>query len=167
MGHSKMKVLGHGTGLTLAVALCVMLTAGCATITMKLRKPGVHHVSFADEVAVEYNCADRKLPFFSIEKNDLLPSHPKRGGELSHRLIYVLCPSVPTESIEGKLTTRILHKARTLKTDAIPFSIEEGRWVMHTFISLPESAEPGAYALEVSFRSKKGNLIATAPFVIE
>ena len=94
-------------------------------------------------------------------------TRPKRGGELSHRLVYVLCPSVPTESIEGKLTTRILHKARALKTDEIPFSIEEGRWVLHTFITLPESAESGAYALDVRFRSKKGNLIATAPFVIE
>ncbi len=166
MDHSKMKAPGHAIGLTFAIALCVLLT-GCATITMKLRKPGVHHVSFVNEVAAEYNCADRKLPFFRIETNELLPSHPKRGGELSHRLVYVLCPSVPTESIDGKLTTRILHKARPLKTDEIPFSIEEGRWVMNTFITLPESAESGAYALDVRFRSKKGNLIATAPFVIE
>ena len=80
MDHSKMKAPGHATGLTFAIALCVLLT-GCATITMKLRKPGVHHVSFVDEVAAEYNCADRKLPFFRIETNELLPSHPKRGGE--------------------------------------------------------------------------------------
>ncbi len=159
MGHSKMKAPGHAIGLTFAIALCVLL-AGCATITMKLRKPGVHHMSFADEVAAEYDCADRKLPFFSIETSELLPSHPKRGGELRHRLVYVLCPSVPTESIDGKLTTRILHKARPLKTDEIPFSIEEGRWAMHTFITLPESAESGAYALHVRFRSKKGKTSA-------
>jgi hypothetical protein len=166
MDHSKMKVLGRVVVRSLTLALCVTLTA-CMTLKMMISKPGIHHLAFPEEVAAEYDCAKRKLPFFAIETNELRPSHPKRGGQLKHRFVYVLCPSVPTESIDGKLTTRILHKARALKTDESSFSLEEGRWVINTSIILPEEAAPGAYALDIRFKSKQGDLVATAPFVIE
>jgi len=154
-----------GAGATL-LAIALALSA-CTTIQMKLRKPGVQHAAFAHEVEVEHKCSSRSLPYFTIETNEIMPDHVKPGAELNHRLIYVLCPSVPTEVIEGTLVTRILHRAKAVTTDEISFDLEEGRWIIDTFIALPENAPPGAYALDLRFSSAKGNLTGSVPFVIE
>lgn len=145
----------------------LLAAMGCTTLTVKLRKPGVRHAAFAHEVEQDYACENRTLPFFTIETNELLPDRVKPGAELNHRFVYVLCPSVPTEVIEGTLVTRILHRAQAVTTDEISLDLEEGRWVIDTFITLPEEAPAGAYALDLRFSSKKGDLNDTVPFVIE
>ena len=163
--------MGHPTGLARAGILLwlicsIVLVAGCASIRFSLREPGVVHKTFADKVAREYHCDKRPLPFFEFEKSELVPEKIKPGREFNHRIVYVLCPERPTGVISGKLHTRILNRGEAIKHEVVEMELQEGRWVVDTFITLPESAEPGAYAMQVTFDSDKGDLETIGSFVV-
>jgi hypothetical protein len=140
---------------------------GCTAIQLKLRQPGERLASFPEPVAVEYDCAERRLPFFEVEEVELIPSRLRPGGELNHRFVYVMCPSRASEVIEGELYTRIQFKGKTVHSDAVERELQPGRWVVDSFITLPEQAPPGMYALEGRFESPKGRFSFRSDFLVE
>ncbi len=151
--------------LACAGALLLILPA-CTTIVLSMRTAGEENISMPDEVAEEYYCDKRQLPFFEVEKNELLPERGRPGEEMSHRLIYVMCPKRPTEVVTGTLDTRILHKGKILYRETIQQDLKPGRWRIDTFVPLPEAAEAGAYALHIDFKSKQGNFSRQSDFVV-
>jgi hypothetical protein len=131
-----------------------------------MRTAGEENISMPDEVAEDYHCDKRQLPFFEVEKNELLPERGRPGQEMSHRLIYVMCPKNATEVVTGTLDTRILHKGQVLFRETIEQDLKPGRWRIDTFVPLPEAAEPGAYALHIDFKSRHGNFSRQSDFIV-
>jgi len=120
------------------------------------RKPGEHLWAFPDAVWSEYDCDHKSLPYFEIEYHDLYPRRLSPGDEFSHRLVYVLCPEKPTGVVTGALDTRILHRGDVIVAGRdLSYDLKPGRWVIDRFVRLPQSAQVGVYALEVSFRDHK------------
>ncbi len=167
MGDSKRLV-----ALFACLCLVVTLAAGCSVrpfsyATLWARSPGHRNMSLPDRVAKQYECDKRKLPFFEIEKHELIPKRVAAGSKLNHRLVYVLCPKNPTGVVRGTLRTRVLYEGKALLREVVDEKLRPGRWVLDSFITLPEGAAPGVYAMEVRFESRKGNLNAQIPFLIE
>lgn len=134
---------------------------------LKLREPGEHLETFPDQVAVEYHCDKRPLPFFQVEESELLPQRVKAGRDFNHRLVYVLCPAHPTEVVAGRLRTSILHRGSPVYSESIDHELKPGRWTLDAFVSLPEHAEPGIYALRAEFRSATGDFEVQGTFAVE
>jgi hypothetical protein len=151
----------------LGAVVCLSAMLGCTAIQLKMRQPGERLVSFPEPVAVEYDCAKRRLPFFKVEETELIPSRLRPGGQLSHRFVYVMCPSRASEVIEGKLHTRIQFKGKTVHSDSVKRELQPGRWVVDSFITLPEKAMPGMYALAARFESPKGHFSFQSDFLVE
>lgn len=144
-----------------ALALVLAVALGCqTTLVGKLRKsfrePGQRLVELPAEVAEEYECGGRELPYFELERLELVPLRLAAGGEFNHRMVYALCPSAPTQVVRGTLETRIRFKGEPIVSERIEgFEIKPGRWVVDAFIQLPKDAEEGVYALELDFESRE------------
>jgi hypothetical protein len=138
--------------VSIALALCV----GCATarwsVVKLFRDPGESLETFPEVVWEEYDCENQKRPFFIIEKNELMPEKVAPGGDFGHRFVYVMCPNLPTEVVQGVLSTQIRFRGSPIvqQTDAL-YEIKPGRWVVDAIVHLPEQAESGIYAYEVEF----------------
>ncbi len=164
--------MGHSTRLIAWLCLVVALLSGCSVrpfsyVTLWVREPGHRNKDLPDRVAEEYGCDSRHLPFFSIERHELIPNRVSPGSNLSHRLVYVLCPATPTDVIVGTLRTRVLFEGKAIVSQAVDEKLRPGRWVLDAFVSLPESAAPGVYAMDVRFESRKGNLSSQIPFLVK
>lgn len=143
-------------GLALALAGVLLLAGGCANTLGKLRRairePGEKLVALPDDVSDEYECAERRLPFFALERHELNPLRLRAGAEFNHRMVYALCPAHPTEVVSGTLVTRIRFKGRVIVRERLAnFELKPGRWIVDAFVRLPDDAEVGVYALEVVF----------------
>jgi hypothetical protein len=138
------------------LALLLATTTGCAktrwAIVKHFRAPGEELTTFPEQVWKEYDCESQKRPFFIIEKNELSLQTVIAGSDFGHRLIYVMCPVLPTQVVEGTLSTRIRYKGDPIvrQTDS-HFEIKPGRWTVDAIVHLPEDAEPGVYAYELEF----------------
>ena len=157
----------RAAGATALLLAWICALCGCAAVRVALRHPGEHNKTMPEEVAQEYHCDKRGLPFFEIEKSQLLPARVKPGKQLSHRIVYVMCPRRPTEVVAGTLDTIILFKGKIIFEEVVEQEIKPGRWVVDTFIPLPAEAEPGVYALQLEFRSKHGNLDQRSDFIVK
>ena len=152
---------------TLGAVVCLSAMLGCTAIQVKLRKPGERLMDFPEPVAAEYDCAKRRLPFLKVEESELIPTRMQAGAQLNHRFVYVMCPSRASEVITGTLYTRIQFKGKTVHQDKVKRDMQPGRWVVDSFIKLPEQAKPGMYALAGRFESKKGRFSFNADFLVE
>jgi hypothetical protein len=151
----------------LAALLSISTLLGCVQMQLAMRKPGEYNHGFPDEVASEYHCSKRPLPFFEIEKDDLLPERVKPGSEFNHRLQYVLCPREETQVVSGTLHTRILYKGKPIHSESSTRELQPGRWIVDEFIKLPGDAMPGVYALQSEFQSRQGGFDSRSTFLVE
>ncbi len=163
MGHPKVAA---------ACLLLVGFTTGCASLRWSIQKAarteGTRLAAFPEEVAAEYACADRKLPYFTIERSELVPPRVRSGGEFNHRLVTVLCPARPTEVAIGRLHEGIRFRGRLVHSEIRErFEIRPGRWVQDAFIELPADAEPGVYAYELRFEARDVSFEESWSFVVE
>ena len=154
----------------LILVLCLGL--GCAgpmgQLRRAIREPGEKLVALPDEVAIDYACETRHLPFVTIERNEINPQQLRPGAEFNHRLIYALCPVRATRVVEGTLRTRIRFKDRVIVQDQVEdFELKPGRWVVDAFVRLPEKAEPGVYALELEFVGPRVELAESLTFGVD
>lgn len=153
--------MDHPKGLTAAVALGALALATACTqvqaLRASLRDPGESNLDLPEAVADEYHCDKRPLPFVQVEEYQVLPDRVKPGGELSHRLEYVMCPRHRTEVIPGTLTTRVLFRGRVIVTDAVRYELKPGRWRKDQSIELPGAAVPGVYSLDLEFEPAKSS----------
>ena len=164
MGNSKTLT---PTVRSIAAVIAVAALLGCVRMQLKLREPGEYNRGFPDEVADEYHCGKRPLPFFEIEEDELLPERVSPGTEFNHRLQYVLCPKGDTQVVSGTLYTRILYKGKPILSESIARDLQPGRWVVDAFITLPKDAKPGVYALQSEFKSKSGSFDSSSTFLVE
>ena len=164
MGHPATLTGRHARALT---SLAVMSLLGCAQLQFHLREPGEVNRGFPEEVAAEYDCAKRRLPFFEVELDQLVPDRVAPGREFNHRLQYVVCPVEATEVVRGTLHTRILFRGEAIHSETSPRELRPGRWVVDEFIRLPSDAQPGIYALQSEFRSPHGHFDARSTFLVE
>ena len=151
----------------LEVVLCLALVSGCSQLPLGTVKPGETIVTFPEPVAEEYRCAKRRLPFFEVEENELKPHRTRPGSRLHHRLVYVMCPSRISEVVTGKLYTRIHYKGKTIHTAVKKQDLQPGRWRVESFITLPDNAAAGMYALEARFESARGRFNVHSDFLVE
>lgn len=146
--------------------------SGCAgwlgSVRRSLRDPGVRFRAFPEEVAEEYGCAKKPLPFFQIEKVELVPSRLRPGEEFNHRLVYALCPATPTGVVAGTLHTRILFRGRAIVDERDPgYELRPGRWVVDAFVKVPPSAALGIYAMELDFEGEAFGFRERRTFAVE
>jgi hypothetical protein len=78
-----------------------------------------------------------------------------------------MCPTLPTEVVQGKLSTRIRFKGSPIvqQTDTL-YEIKPGRWVVDAIVHLPEQAETGIYAYEFEFDSNSLAFEKSLTFVV-
>jgi hypothetical protein len=158
--------------LSALLAALLLAASGCTTwlgnVRRSLRDPGVHFRAFPEEVAQEYACAEKPLPFFRIEKVELLPSRLRPGEEFNHRLVYALCPVTPTGVVAGTLHTRILFRGRPLVDERdTHYELRPGRWVVDAFVKVPERASVGIYAMELEFEGDAFDFHERRTFAVE
>jgi len=139
--------------------LIASIAMGCASFSWSvkkaLRKEGAQNLAFPELVWEEYDCDTQRRPFFMVEENELIPPKVKPGGEFNHRMIYVMCPVRLTAVVPGTLSTRIRFKGEAIVHNADKaYEIKPGRWVVDSFVEIPEDAEPGMYAYQVEFAGK-------------
>jgi len=158
---------GSAARLAALVALVALLAAGCVQMQLGLREPGEYNRGFPDDVAAEYQCEKRPLPFFEVEETELLPERVSAGDEFNHRLQYVMCPKDDTQVVSGTLHTRILFKGKAILTESTQRDLQPGRWIVDSFITLPAGAQPGVYALQSEFKSAQGTFDSRATFLVE
>lgn len=166
-----MRRVSRIAGLGLLAALALVAT-GCATwlgsVRKSLRDPGVHFRAFPEEVAREYACEEKQLPHFTIERLELLPNRLRPGQEFNHRLIYALCPRHPTGVVSGTLHTRILHRGRVIVNEQDPaYEFKPGRWIVDTFVTVPENARVGIYAMELQFEGEDLDFRESLTFAVD
>lgn len=162
MGHPKAVV---------AFALA-LLSAACASLPAPLdrpfRTPGQKLSDFPEAVASEFLCSEQKLPWFKLEKVEIWPKRVHPGGEVGHRMVYVLCTSAPTEVVTGRLEMRILHRGKPIGFVPEPtYDLRPGRWVVDVFVAVPPEAGDGLYALELDFESPAVHFAQSETFAVE
>lgn len=139
-------------------SIALAIGSGCASarwsVVKLFRDPGESLAAFPEAVWDEYDCENQKRPFFIVEQNELMPEKVAPGGDFGHRFVYVMCPNLPTEVVQGDLLTRIRFRGSPIvqRTDAL-YEIKPGRWVVDSVVHLPEQAESGIYAYEFEFDS--------------
>ena len=163
MGHPKIAAAG---------LLLVALGTGCASLRWSVQKAvrseGARLATFPEEVAREYGCAGRKLPYFAIERSEIVPPRVRSGGEFNHRLVTVLCPARPTEVATGRLSEAIRFRGRLVHREVREgFEFRPGRWIQDAFVELPPDAEPGVYAYELRFDAPDVSFEERWSFVVE
>ena len=156
----------------LLLTLALLTAPGCVALRHQLdrpfRKPGERMWTFPDKVWSEYECDRKELPFFEIERLELRPRRLRAGEEFEHRFAYVLCPDRRTGVVTGKFQTRILHRGKVIVEDSKPrYDLKPGRWVIDTFVRLPQSAEVGLYAVEFAFQSGPVSFSRSIDFAVE
>jgi hypothetical protein len=156
----------------LVLCLALLAAPGCLSLRHVLdrpfRKPGERLWTFPDKVWAEYGCDRKELPFFEIERLELRPQRLRAGEEFEHRFAYVLCPDRLTGVVTGKFHTRILHRGKVIVEDRKPsYDLKPGRWVVDTFVRLPQSAETGVYAMEFAFQSDRVSFARSLTFAVE
>jgi hypothetical protein len=52
-------------------------------------------------------------------------------------------------------------------SDSVERELQPGRWMVDSFITLPELAKPGMYALSARFESRKGGFSLQSDFLVE
>ncbi len=164
--------MGHPKVVALCIALLLAGSSGCASLRWDLkksfRKPGEKLATFPELVWEEYDCDTQQRPFFIIEENELVPPQVYPGGEFNHRMIYVMCPRGSTETVQGKLQTRIRFRGDPIVlTTTAHFEIKPGRWIVDAEVALPDEAEPGVYAYELAFRSRHLRFDKSLTFVVK
>lgn len=161
--------------VSLAAALSSVLVAGCAgtpfeavgegfktageriqgafwEMEMGMRSPGDKLLARPEAVWAEYACADKPLPFLKLEENEVLPPRTTAGKEVNHRLVYGMCPKMPSEVVRGDLSRRIYYRGQVVFEDvATSFEVKPGKWSVDAFITIPREAEAGVYSLDTSF----------------
>ncbi len=140
-----------------ALLACLWLVTGCITVGLArraLREPGAKLMSLPDDVAHQYECGSRRLPYFVFERQEVNPSRIAAGEEFNHRFVYALCPRKATQVVEGTLRTRIRYKDRVIAQDKAEFELLPGRWAVDSFVRLPDDAAVGIYSLELEFTSR-------------
>ena len=155
------------TARSIAAVIAVSALLGCVKMQLKMREPGEYNRGFPDEVADEYHCEKRPLPFFEVEEDELLPERVSPGAEFNHRLQYVLCPREETQVVSGTLHTRILYKGKPIHSETSTRDLQPGRWIVDEFITLPRDARPGVYALQSEFESRHGGFDTRSTFLVE
>jgi len=165
--------LGHPTlRLASACALALALGSGCASLywdaKKSLREQGAHLTAFPEEVASQYDCAQRPLPFFKIEQSEVVPPRVRSGGEFNHRMVTALCPARPTEVETGRLSEAIRFRGDVVHRKTTErFEIRPGRWVVDAFVEVPADTEPGVYAYELRFEGPNLAFEESWSFVVE
>jgi hypothetical protein len=151
----------------IALALCVGCASARWSVVKLFRDPGESLETFPEAVWEEYDCENQKRPFFIVEKNELMPEKVAPGGDFGHRFVYVMCPNLPTEVVQGVLSTQIRFKGSPIvqQTDTL-YEIKPGRWVVDTLVHLPEQAESGIYAYEFEFDSGQLAFEKSLTFVV-
>ena len=107
----------------LVLLLCVSLL-GCAGVVGKarraMREPGERLLDLPDAVARDYECGERDLPHFELERNEINPKRIQAGSALNHRIVYALCPREATEVVSGTLVTQVRFKGQVVLRDETP-----------------------------------------------
>jgi len=164
--------LGHPKVAAAACLLLASLATGCASLRWSVqkaaRKEGARLAEFPEAVAEQYGCAKRRLPFFAIERGEIVPPRVRAGGEFNHRLVTVLCPAEPTGVEVGRLVEVIRFRGRVLHGQTRErFEIRPGRWILDAFVELPPDAEPGVYAYELRFEGPGVSFAESWSFAVE
>jgi hypothetical protein len=135
--------------------------AGCSALYQQavasIRQPGDHIATAPERVWLDFKCDERERPFVRVEWMEVVPETVRPGARVNYRLIYVMCPRKPSETIKTSLQRRLLFRGEQVAhnvNDA--FELKPGRWVVDSFFTLPTNSPLGVYALEVHFKTPNG-----------
>jgi hypothetical protein len=162
--------LGDSTAIArVLLALCFTACASLpAPLDRPFRVPGQKLTDFPEAVAQEFDCAKQKLPWFKLEELEVWPKRVDAGGQLGHRMVYVLCTGRPSDVVTGRLEMRILHRGKPIVDVPEPkYDLRPGRWVVDVFVGVPPQASDGIYALELAFKSPTVSFEKSETFVVE
>ncbi len=156
MGKLNKNILGLVAAIIGLVAL-----SGCTTLYQQAvaatRRPGEQITTTPDQLWQEMDCSNRERPFVRAESMEVLPEMIRPGGRVNYRLIYVMCPSKPSEIIKTQVARSMLFKGEQVARNVNDaFEIKPGRWIVDSFFTLPMNSPLGVYALEVVFEAPNG-----------
>ena len=116
------------------------------------RTPGEKLIEPPNTVRSTYNCDSKKLPFVSLEENELYPTTIYAGQEFNHHLVYVMCSKRSARVIKGNLYRIIYSQGQVVFEDiSRNFELKPGKWSVDAFIKAPKA---GVYSMQTVFKSK-------------
>ena len=131
-------------------------------------KLGVTQLSDGQKTWSGNDCRNKKLPFISIEKSEILPDSVPRGQEIRHRFVYVACTSSDYGVLIGKLSRKISYKGMVKFPDTTEkFDIAPGKWEVNSIIVIPRAAEAGYYNLELTLSGPKIQEVQRTTFKVQ
>ncbi len=70
--------------------------------------------------------------------------------------------------VSGTLSTRILHRGRAIvdERDAA-YELKPGRWIVDAFVTVPEGAAVGIYAMELEFEGRELRFTERLTFAVD
>jgi hypothetical protein len=132
------------------------------------RTPGERLKTFPEKVWSQYDCDEQKLPFFEIERLEIVPRRVQPGGEFGHRMVYVMCPATQTGVVTGSLVSRIRHRGKVVMSERQrAYDLRPGRWVIDAFVTLPGEVDTGVYAFELEFNGRGVDFERSLTFAVE
>ena len=159
--------MGDPKALVATLLICLGCTSTLSTLKLSFREPGERMRASPEKVWTQYDCGEKKLPFFAIEDLELVPQRLKPGEEFNQRIVYVLCPAKASTVVTGRLDTRILYRGKAvIRQRDSSYDLKPGRWVVDTFVRLPKNAGAGVYAFELKFRGGKVRFEKTLSFAV-
>jgi hypothetical protein len=146
--------------MLLAAAMAAVLAA-CAPKTPPPQvqaparpEPGSKVVTPADDVFAALDCAAKPLPLLVVESDILTPNPASPGTELQHHLVYAFCPKPGGKAETGVLTRSLSLKGKTVFSDVTKgVTVIPGRVAVDAYLTVPDGAQPGAYAYTVEYVS--------------
>jgi hypothetical protein len=156
----------RGRGALRASLAAVALLIACASLPSPLTplpRAWPSSGTFRN-VAAEFGCAKQKLPWFKLEELEVWPKRVQAGGQLGHRMVYVLCTGQPSDVVTGKLEMRILHRGKPIVDVPEPVRPAPGPLGGRRVNRRSAEASGSVYALELA--SGSGVLRAGRTFVV-
>ncbi len=70
--------------------------------------------------------------------------------------------------VSGTLHTRILYRGRAIVNERDPaYEFKPGRWIVDAFVTVPENAEVGIYAVELEFEGRDLQFTERLTFAVD
>jgi len=150
------------------IALSLTLS-GCAAsqrLIVSMRQPGEKMMRTPEKTQEKYACAPYRKTMLHLEDVQVLPEVVTPGKEINHRMRYAFCPFTPSGLLQGRITRTVLFKGKPMFRDTTDYAFKPGTWTVDVFIGIPQEAESGVYALDVTLRYEKHTLKESRSFIV-
>src|SRR5262245_48044819 len=121
---------------TLLVAPFLVLVAlvGCSQVANINLVPRDRLVLSPSQTQTKYGCSAYTQVMLRLEETWVLPEAVTPGNEVTHRIRYAFCPSIPSGTFKGSILRTVLFKGKKLLQTSTDYEFKPGTWIVDAFV---------------------------------